>query len=55
MSSRAFRRLHQDGDVIKLPAVQGKEEDEEDDIGAFSRPSLKEGKEINLFEVVRGT
>ena len=58
MSSRAFRRLHGDVDVIKLPASNIEDEDIDDDDQI--NPNLQQNKRkdhsrVNPFELVSYT
>ena len=53
MSSRAFRRLNRDADVIKLPSLAGEEDETEEQINPSLQSQKRKQKAVNPFELVR--
>lgn len=55
MSSRAFRRLQQEAEVIRIRGGLGSEEvegEEEEEMPGFGKKSKKKGGASNLFALV---
>ncbi len=52
MSSRAFRRLHGDADIIKLPAVNVEYIDSDEELNPTLQQQKRKTETVNPFELV---